>query len=219
MTWPICRLTSRSDFVAEQEDDHAQQHAEDAEHHQPQAGSVDALDDPAVGQSDRAVGLLAEPVGRRNEIQAVVGDQRHVGQRQHEAAAELDPGPAAIRHVLGEGIDARMRIDRVAVAHPQREDGGVEVPLQLLQLGVGQLHAELARDDIEGGHARHDDQQPPGGQGDPFEQPAQTFRQLQQVRSSCPLPAAASSCRRWPTTPCRQFPSKHAAQSARPARR
>ena len=53
-------------------------------------------------------------------------------------------------------VDPRMRVDRVAVAHPQREDRGVEMPLQLLQLGVRQLHAELARHHVEGGDARHD---------------------------------------------------------------
>ena len=87
---------------------------------------------------------------------------------------------AAMRYMLGEGIDARMRIDGVAVAHPQREDGGVEMPLQLLQFGVGEPHAEFARDDIEGRHARHDDEQPAGSQGYCFEQPAQYLRQFQQ---------------------------------------
>ena len=85
-----------------------------------------------------------------------------------------------MRHAFGEGIDPRMRVDGVAVPHPQREDRGVEVPLQLLQLGVRQLQAELARDDVEGGHAGHDDQQPPGCQSDPLEQPAHGLRHLQQ---------------------------------------
>ena len=66
-----------------------------------------------------------------------------------------------------------MGVDRVAVAHPQREDRRVEVPFELLQLGVGQLHAELARHDVEGGDAGHDDEQPPGRQRDLLEHPAQ----------------------------------------------
>src|SRR5262249_37050868 len=32
---------------AEQEDDHPQQHAQDAEHHKPETGGIDSLDDPA----------------------------------------------------------------------------------------------------------------------------------------------------------------------------
>jgi hypothetical protein len=38
--------------------------------------------------------------------------------------------------MLGKGIDPRMRIDGVAVPHPQREARGMEVPLELLQLGL-----------------------------------------------------------------------------------
>ena len=73
-----------------------------------------------------------------------------------------------------------MRVDRVAVAHPKREDRGVEVPFQLLQLGVRQLQAKLARDDIERGHARHDDEQPAGRQGNNLERPPHILGQLQQ---------------------------------------
>jgi len=60
-----------------------------------------------AGSFAQSAGLLAESIGLRHEIQAVVGDQRHVGQRQHEAAGEFDPCPAAIRHHLGERIDPR----------------------------------------------------------------------------------------------------------------
>src|SRR5262245_50117120 len=102
----------------EEEDDYPQQHTQDAEHHKPETGGVDALDDPAVGQPDRAVGLLADPVGRRNEVYAVVRDDSDVGQREHQAADQFHPSLAAIRHPLREGVDPWMRVDRVAVTHP-----------------------------------------------------------------------------------------------------
>ena len=66
-----------------------------------------------------ALGLFAEQVGARDEVQAVVGDQRHIGEREYDAADQLHPGAAAVAQVLGEGIDPRMRVDRVAVAHPK----------------------------------------------------------------------------------------------------
>src|SRR5919197_5879256 len=62
----------------EQEDDHPQEHTQDADHHKPETGGINALDDPAVGQSDRAVGLLADSVRRLNEVDAVVRDNREV---------------------------------------------------------------------------------------------------------------------------------------------
>src|SRR5262245_41212080 len=62
---------------AGQEDDHPQHHTQDAGHHEPKTGRVNAFDDPAVGQPDRAVGLLADPVGRLDEVYAVVRDDRH----------------------------------------------------------------------------------------------------------------------------------------------
>ncbi len=90
-----------------------------------------------MGQANGAVGLLADGIGAPDEVYAEVGDQRHVGQCQEEAAAKFHPRLVAIAQVLGEAVDARMGIDRVAVTHPQREDRRVEVPFQLLQLGEG----------------------------------------------------------------------------------
>ena len=81
---------------AEQEDDDPQQHAQDAEHHEPEAEGKDALDDPAVRQADGAVRLLADRVGAGDEVEAEVGDQRDIGQRQQQAADQLDPGAGAI---------------------------------------------------------------------------------------------------------------------------
>ena len=73
-----------------------------------------------------------------------------------------------------------MRIDRVAVAHPQREERGVEVPFQLLELGQGDRQAGLAREHVEAGHGRHDDEQPAGRASDHLEHPPQALGNLQE---------------------------------------
>ena len=134
--------------AAEQVGDGPDHHAQDAEDHEPKAKGVDALDDPTMRQADRALRLLADRIGALDVVQAEIGNQRHVGERQQEAADKLEPRPASEHQVLRKGIDAGMCVDRVAVAHPQREDRGMEVPLQLLQLGVGQVQADLAGDDL-----------------------------------------------------------------------
>ena len=133
-----------------------------------------------MGEPERAFRLLAHRVGRGDEAHGVVGDERHVRQREEQAADQLDPRLAPQGQLLREGVDAGMRIDHVAVAHPQREDRRVEVPFQLLELRQGDGQTGLAREHVEAGHDRHDDEQPAGGVSDDLERPPQAFRYLQE---------------------------------------
>src|SRR5688572_14547591 len=90
---PWCGLNFRFDVTylqidflfrpaAEQKDDYPGQDAEDPQHHQPEPGGIDALDEPAEAEAHRAIGLLGEQVGLGDEIDAVVGNERAVRQRE-----------------------------------------------------------------------------------------------------------------------------------------
>src|SRR5688500_4822408 len=163
----------------EQEDDHTSEDTEDAEHHQPEPDGINTLDGPAILESDRAIGLLGHPVRLRDEIQAVIGDEQPVRQREEQAAEQLDPRLAPYPERLRERIDPGMRVDRIAVAHPQRKDGGVEMPLQLLELRERYRQAGLACEDVERRHHRHDDEEPARGERDLFQHPPNALGHLQ----------------------------------------
>src|SRR5215475_15522302 len=103
-----------------------------------------------MGQAERGIRALVEYEGGVDEIPPVIDDDQRVRQREDEATGELDPRLDAEAERRGVGIDAGMGVDRVVEAEPQREDGRVQVPLELLELRVGEaLDAELAAHHVD----------------------------------------------------------------------